>query len=163
MSDRTQYAGEPIQGRVVRDSSPAPDKLVIDEPGARGRISAEWPQLGGNWIGHYKGHSDEVIRIEQDGPLLKAIKIIGDENVPAGEITWRADLRTLEGEGQVAERNFRNAQFVPGRLIVESPDRIQFVWCQFGSVTYRREGSAEPSPHKRSSMWSELLKRMFSD
>ena len=72
--------------------------------------------LTGEWIGYYPGHFDEVIRIVQNGPYLEAIKITGDDYVPAGAITWRANLETLEGEGQIAEREFQNPRFVPGKL-----------------------------------------------
>ncbi len=95
--------------------------------------------LTGEWIGHYPGHFDEVIRIQQDGDCLEAVKITGDEYVPAGAITWRVNLRTLKGEGQIAEQEFRHPRFVPGRLKVLSPDRIVFRWEQCGEVEYRRD------------------------
>lgn len=93
----------------------------------------------GEWIGHYPGHYDEVIRIEQHGDHLTAIKITGDDYVPAGEITWRASLTTGEGEGQIAEYEYRNPRFIPGRLTVLSPDRVRFAWDELGQVEYRRD------------------------
>ncbi len=96
-------------------------------------------ELAGEWIGHYPGHFDEVIRICQEGDEVEAIKITGDEYVPAGELTWRANLRTLHGEGQIAEREFVRPRFVPGRLIILNPERIVFRWNQCGEVEYRRD------------------------
>jgi hypothetical protein len=82
---------------------------------------------------------DEVIKITQSGDQVEAVKITGDEYVPAGAITWRADLRTGLGEGQIAEREFRNPRFVRGRLTIVNPDRILFRWLNCGEVEYRRD------------------------
>src|SRR4026209_2871083 len=72
--------------------------------------------LSGEWIGHYRGHFDQVIKIAQAGEEVVAMKITGDEHVPGGAITFRANVKTGVGEGQVAEKEFRNACFVPGKL-----------------------------------------------
>ena len=55
-------------------------------------------RLEGEWIGNYHGHFEEVIRIDSVQGRWVATKITGDENVPAGEITWRADAATGRGE-----------------------------------------------------------------
>jgi Cyclin D1 binding domain len=95
--------------------------------------------LTGEWIGHYPGHFDEVIRILQDGEQIEAVKITGDDYVPAGAVTWRASLRTLRGQGQVAEREFLNPRFVPGRLKIVNSERIIFQWQNCGEVEFRRD------------------------
>ena len=97
------------------------------------------PDLTGEWIGRYPGHFDEIVAITQSGTIVVAVKITGDEHVPAGEVTWRAEVATLRGEGQVAERDFRRPRFVPGRLEVISRDVIVFHWEDVGSVEYRRD------------------------
>jgi uncharacterized protein DUF3506 len=95
--------------------------------------------LVGEWIGHYPGHFDEVVRIEQQGDHVEAVKITGDDYVPAGATTWRASLRTLKGEGQIAEEEFTRARFIPGRLIILNQERIIFRWENCGEVEFRRD------------------------
>ncbi len=93
----------------------------------------------GEWIGYYPGHYDEVVRIYQRGEQLEAVKITGDDHVPGGAITWRADLRSGRGEGQIAETEFRNPRFIPGKLTVVNEERIVFTWERLGSVEFRRD------------------------
>lgn len=49
-------------------------------------------QLAGLWKGNYPNHGDEMVRLHYNGDQLYATKITGDEHVPAGEVTFRADL-----------------------------------------------------------------------
>jgi len=49
-------------------------------------------QLGGDWEGIYASHGKETVRVHYEGSTLIAVKIIGDANVPKGEITFTADL-----------------------------------------------------------------------
>lgn len=95
--------------------------------------------LSGEWIGHYRGHFEQVVRVSQRGEEIEVVKITGDDHVPGGEITFRANLRTGAGEGQVAEREFRNPSFVPGRLAILSPERLCFTWEGCGSVEFRKD------------------------
>jgi hypothetical protein len=95
--------------------------------------------LSGEWVGYYTGHFDEFVRITQTGEEVEAVKITGDDYVPAGAITWRANLKTGEGEGQIAEKEFRNPRFVPGKLTVVNTERIVFQWKSCGEVEFRRD------------------------
>lgn len=95
--------------------------------------------LAGEWIGHYRGHFDQVVKIVQKGDDIEAVKVTGDDHVPAGEVTFRANLKTLSGEGQVAEKEFRNPCFVPGKLIIIGNDRISFSWENCGTVEFRKD------------------------
>ncbi len=95
--------------------------------------------LNGEWIGYYPGHYDEVVQIIQRGDEVEAVKITGDDFVPAGEVTWRANLETLEGEGQIAAREFRQPHFIPGRLKILNGERIVFEWERCGEVEFRRD------------------------
>ena len=97
------------------------------------------PNLAGEWIGHYTGHFDEVVRIHQFGDHLEAVKVTGDDHVPAGEITWWANLRSRRGQGRIAEQEFRNPRFVPGRIVIEDDNHFVFHWTGCGSVEFRRD------------------------
>ena len=66
------------------------------------------PQLAGEWIGKYHGHFEEVIRIDLINGVWTATKITGDENVPAGEITWRVDPSTGKGEDKLLAKDSLN-------------------------------------------------------
>ncbi|MBM3844840.1 MAG: DUF3506 domain-containing protein [Verrucomicrobia bacterium] len=95
--------------------------------------------LSGEWIGHYRGHFDQVVKITQKGEDIEAVKVTGDDHVPAGEVTFRANLKSLAGEGQVAEKEFRNPCFVPGKLVIIGHERISFSWENCGTVEFRKD------------------------
>jgi hypothetical protein len=95
--------------------------------------------LSGEWIGHYPGHFDEVIRIMQERDHALAVKLTGDEYVPAGNVTWWANVQTGDGQGQIAEQEYRNPRFVPGKLTIVNPQRIVFRWENLGEVEFRRD------------------------
>jgi len=57
-------------------------------------------QLAGLWKGNYPNHGDELVRIHYKGDELYATKVTGDEHVPAGEVTFRADLQAPADLGE---------------------------------------------------------------
>lgn len=83
------------------------------------------PNLEGTWgiLG-----TDEVVRIAQTGTSIEAVKTVGNDNVPAGKVTFWADLSTLEGEGQQASRGFTNPRIVEIKMNIIDDDSFEVVW-----------------------------------
>lgn len=96
--------------------------------------------LDGLWVGHYGAHGLELIelRTASDGRIT-ATKLVGDVNVPAGQVTFVADQNGV-GHGMTAGAGFKNPTFVPGTLIVHGPDRIEFSWAGVGPIVFARVG-----------------------
>jgi len=55
--------------------------------------------LAGLWRGVHPGHGLEVVVLDYsaDGGVLRATKVTGDTHVPAGEVSWMAELRSRQG------------------------------------------------------------------
>ena len=113
--------------------------LVMNQMTPTQSSTQQLQNLSGEWIGHYRGHFDQVIKITQLGEEVVAVKITGDDHVPGGAVTFRANVKSGVGEGQVAEKEFRNACFVPGKLEVVSSERIVFTWENCGKVEFRKD------------------------
>ena len=111
----------------------------VTMPAAETAIDLASLNLSGEWIGRYRGHFDQVVRVTQHGEEIEVVKVTGDDHVPGGEVTFRANLRTGTGEGHVAEKEFRNPSFVPGRLAILSSERLCFTWEGCGSVEFRKD------------------------
>jgi hypothetical protein len=100
--------------------------------------AANYDNFLGEWIGHYEDFN-QVVNITRIHDCIQAKKITGDDYVPAEEITWMAHLYTYEGQGQVAEKGFRNPRWVPGRLEIVSSEIIIFHWEEHGCVEFRKD------------------------
>ena len=95
--------------------------------------------LSGEWIGNYPS-VQQTIKITQQGTHVRAEKITSDnEFVPAGEVTFVADLCSGFGSGRIAQREFRRNGWVTGSLSVMDQNRISFRWHGFGAVEFRRD------------------------
>ncbi|KAI8464100.1 MAG: hypothetical protein J3K34DRAFT_127360, partial [Monoraphidium minutum] len=128
------------------------------------RLEAGGPaadQLSGLYIGSFGAHGPELLRLErgadEDGEeVVTGYKVTGDENVPAGQVSFRArvgrrhrlDTRAhypedmgvaarYAGEGRIADPNYANAKWVGGELLLFGPGsnplitggaRVGFVW-----------------------------------
>jgi hypothetical protein len=121
--------------------------------------------LTGEWVGTYdfgpngRERGDEVVRITQAEGTVVAVKVTGDVNVPAGQVTWRARLDTGQGEGQLAELGFVNPRFVPVRLQVLNPDLL-FIEGGGWNTHFRRRGSGVDQEWGRSIL-GRLFRRWF--
>jgi hypothetical protein len=91
----------------------------------------------GEWIGHYPGHFDEVVRITREGDEIKATKITGDDFVPAGEVPWRVDLLAKKAWGRIAEIGYINPRDIPSSVVFLSEDRLVVRWENCGEVEFR--------------------------
>ncbi len=108
-------------------------------PTVKLHISTEYPETYGHpyvTLSHCWGKT-KILRLLNDN--IEAMKVTGDDYVPAGEITWWANLRTRRGQGRVAEHEFRNPRFVPGRIVIVDEHHVVFHWAGIGSVEYRRD------------------------
>ena len=55
--------------------------------------------LSGFFLGEYGSHGTELVFVEHIGFHLRAFKVTGDPNVPAGELTWSVLLDAFLAEG----------------------------------------------------------------
>jgi len=97
--------------------------------------------LQGRWVGVYGSHGLEVLEIVVENQMLKATKITGDPNVPAGRVSFEVDGTTGISRGQVAEEGYTSPLWIPGRLEWnpdESLDEFEFHWRGCGSVRFFR-------------------------
>jgi predicted nucleic acid-binding Zn-ribbon protein len=132
--EREQARREVLAAVAPRETPPA---TVAD---GSSRASAPWPDLTGLWIGNYGNDRLETVRIAQDGPYVLAVKVTGDENVPAGKPTFRVTLSGRRGIGAQhgAEEGYQNPRWFPGHLDVLSNDVIEFTADEIGTTRFKR-------------------------
>jgi len=126
--------------------------------------------LEGLWVGKYGDHGYEMVNVTYVGDKLIAMKVTGDNNVPKGEITFKADLSPntvgqeeltpielsdvasrqwgqkhlsrFPGKGQVAAEGFTDNQYVDGQLILVG-EYFSFAWIPLGHQIFFGRPSAE--------------------
>lgn len=109
-----------------------------EQPARFYRVVEESKTIEGLWVAFYEGHGYELIRIALDGDQAVATKLIGDPNIPSGQITWEADVKTGVGQGQGVDPGFVNPRWYPGTLKITNPDRLTFTWTGIGTYVFRR-------------------------
>ncbi|CAK9234836.1 unnamed protein product [Sphagnum troendelagicum] len=124
-------------------------------------------ELRGLWSAVYGPHGLEIVTVSYTKDNIVATKILGDPNVPAGEVTFRAMLSTetsevplalqvvlaslttgthdmnqlekvYQGFGHIANHNFSNPRWVPGHLLVDCTGRMSFLWEDSIVIHFRR-------------------------
>lgn len=78
------------------------DERYVEAATFRDQLRAMRPyqqefQLAGLWVGTYPDNSETVVRIDYRDDLLIATKVDGDGFIPAGQVTFEADLSKLVG------------------------------------------------------------------
>lgn len=61
--------------------------------------------LAGLWKGQYGDYGETIIRIRYEGEMMVATKVTGDPHVPAGEVTFRANLSSNDVESVQSENS----------------------------------------------------------
>jgi len=89
-------------------------------------------ELLGNWVGFYTSGMQEVrLNYDKATRTLEAVRIDGDENLPAGQVAWSIDLSTICRKNsflamntpynvsvQVAQRGYLHTHFAPYTLTI---------------------------------------------
>lgn len=121
-------------------------------------------QLAGLWKGHYPNHGDALVRFTYEGDTLVATKVTGDDHVPAGQITFRADVAAVDsepfeeesrievvrvsnsgdsepmdvekyrGEGCVAAKGYQRAHYIPGQLHLMDGEELDLVGFHWAAL-----------------------------
>lgn len=147
LEGQSNEASSKDQRRIVRCSY---NRLTVAE-------ATSEQNLVGLWMGVYGPHGAEIIHVTQTDNGIFGTKVLGDPNVPCGEVSFRAKLcfetsdvpvelqqivdlqmrnsvrpfhivKMFEGYGQIAGHNFQDPLWVPGHLLVSSDDQIAFLW-----------------------------------
>ncbi|KAG2442983.1 hypothetical protein HXX76_003056 [Chlamydomonas incerta] len=159
---------------VSNKDAPASSSSSSQQLGATrisyGRIPTDLPRSDpfcGLYLGAFGPHGPELIQLSrglQDGEeVVSAVKVTGDPNVPAGEVSFRAkvgrrhklDSRDVypdelgivaryKGEGRVAMAGYKSPRWVDGELLVfavgASPvtggAQLGFVWSVPGEKRF---------------------------
>ena len=117
-------------------------------------------RLAGRWVGTYGPHGEEEVVVTYDGSTLRGTKLTGDENVPAGQISFEADLsaqlprvvggageahvteriravmeshvpvEAYKGRAQIAEKGFKRPQWIDGQLLLFQDGVFGFLFLQ---------------------------------
>uniref|UniRef100_A0A7S0NYJ9 UVR domain-containing protein n=1 Tax=Calcidiscus leptoporus TaxID=127549 RepID=A0A7S0NYJ9_9EUKA len=81
-------------------------------------------QLAGLWKGNYPNHGEALVRMHYQGDMLLATKVTGDEHVPAGEVTFRAELTTPYHEALITETGSEDLVGVRVEVVSLSSDGV---------------------------------------
>jgi len=104
-----------------------------DQPSRFYRIVEESKTIEGLWVGGYNPTGSQLVRIRLDGVNAVATKwsagsdaASGSHNVPAGQVTWKADVTTGVGLMRASGPGYVNAHWHPGKLAITNEDRLTF-------------------------------------
>lgn len=101
------------------------EMLPRPEPAERFyRVVEESKTIEGLWTVFLDGVTWNLIQIRLEGDDVIATKVIGDDYVPSGKITWTASLSSGIGQIQSARSGFRDPSWHPAELAVINSDQL---------------------------------------
>ena len=141
---------EPLHGALAHLLKPAVEHVTSDRvyallcgaPATCARRSAAlrqivitwhaWRPLGGFYQSHYGAHGVELLYFWLDGWRLRALKLTGDPNVPAGEVSVDVNIclsgRTGCGRVRLAGHGFSNPYWGVLLLRAVTATQLRFEW-----------------------------------
>ena len=153
----------PLHAQQLSSSAPVRDAEALDDATLASPLLRQLQELEGIWYSDdfYGTHGREWVEVSATiiGPAgtrsLEAVKASGDDNVPAGFLTWRTRGLPTVGGGEVpAEVQVRSDvndpngfSFVPGSLSQQATDQIVVTVIYLGlgrhSGTFHRHKTGE--------------------
>jgi hypothetical protein len=116
----------PPAGPPAPPPVPAAAPLAAPVPEPVASLAGIWFASGFTCPGAYVPPEEEI-RITQDGPFATAIKVIGDDCVPEGAITWRGNVDGTSFPVQVQVSNGPKTplRFRDATVTLTGPDTLE--------------------------------------
>jgi hypothetical protein len=132
-----QTAAPPPAGPPAPPPVPAAAPVAVPVPEPVASLAGTWFASGFTCPGAYVPPEEEI-KITQDGPIATAIKVIGDDCVPAGAITWRGKVGGTSFPVQVQVSNGPKAplRFRDATVTLTGPDTLEV--SAGGTILFRK-------------------------
>ena len=112
--------------------------LLVTSAWAEDINTAQDLNLEGKWIATYVPISyEEIVDVSKQGNEYIVTKVRGDQYVPSGEVSMKADLNFQNCKAQGASKGFKNPYWIDCRLEVVSEDLIAGFGDGLYVVAYR--------------------------
>ena len=112
--------------------------LLATSAWAEDKNIAQDLNLEGKWIATYVPISyEEIVDVSKQGNEYIVTKVRGDQYVPSGEVSMKADLNFQNCKAQGASKGFKNPYWIDCRLEVVSEDLIAGFGDGLYVVAYR--------------------------
>ena len=99
--------------------------LLATSAWAEDKNIAQDLNLEGKWVATYVPISyEEIVDVSKQGNEYIVTKVRGDQYVPSGEVSMKADLNFQNCKAQGASKGFKNPYWIDCRLEVVSEDLI---------------------------------------
>ena len=99
--------------------------LLATSAWAEDKNIAQDLNLEGKWVATYVPISyEEIVDVSKQGNEYIVTKVRGDQYVPSGEVSMKADLNFQNCKARGASKGFKNPYWIDCRLEVVSEDLI---------------------------------------